>query len=90
LTPTSLPTTYEIAPKNSDGALGWTRFMRIVSSVEVYDDYVMCKKHWTWFWGFSSAHRCHAALPCIAYEAPPYAQDDNLFMYDTTCFDSIY
>jgi hypothetical protein len=63
-------------------------FMRIVFGVREYVDYFMCKKDYIGLWGFSSVHKCTAALRCISYGAPQDTTDDYLCMSDSTFFKS--
>jgi hypothetical protein len=67
-----------------------TLFMKSVQGVREYDDYFKYKKDCTGKWGFTSVHKCTAALRCIAYEAPSDTAVDYLHMVELTPIDSVF
>ncbi|KAK1631078.1 hypothetical protein QYE76_005393 [Lolium multiflorum] len=65
-------------------------FLKIVHGVEEYDTYFMAKKDCTGLWGFTSIHKCTAAMRCLAYGAPPDTTNDYLRMAESICTETLY
>jgi hypothetical protein len=64
-------------------------FMKIVFGVREYDNKFMWKPDYTGLYGFSSVHKCTAALWCIVYGAPCDTNEYYLHMAKSTCFETV-
>jgi hypothetical protein len=63
--------------------------MKIVFSMQEYDDYFMYKPDCTGLYGFSLIQKCTATLQCSAYGAPCDTNEDYLRIAESTCFETM-
>jgi hypothetical protein len=65
-------------------------FMEILHGVREFDPYFKLKHDAVGTAGFSSIHKCTAAMRMLAYGAPADAQDDYLRMSESTAIECMY